>query len=174
MKVLPFLVLAAMTLPAVAQNRRDDFRPGVEVGYLRFSSRQTSDTFGNNGISISPAFGSFASGTRQGITKPDFGLSVSQANGNTLVLVPLGERYTKALSEGGSSPYIGASLDVVPAYSRIQTQNLGGKVSFAAGGSAFAGINLGSRFNIEARYFALSKMRGYDLSHFRLAAGLRF
>lgn len=173
MKILPFLLIPALALPASAQNRRDS-RLGVEVGYLRFSSRNTSDTFGGNGISIAPAFGAFQLGTQRGVTQFDFGVNVSQGNGNTLVFVPIGARYTKALGAGPSRPYIGVSADVAPTYSKIQSLGLGGKTSYATGGSAFAGLNFGNRLNIEARYFALSKVRGYDLSHFRLAAGLRF
>lgn len=173
MKVLPFFVLAALVLPASAQNRRDS-RFGLEVGYLRFSSRNTSDTFGGNGVSISPALGAFRLGTRRGVTQFDFGVNVSQSNGNTLVFVPLGARYTKSLGDGSTRPYVGASLNVAPTYSKIDSLGLGGKTSFATGGSAFAGLNFGNRFNLEARYFALSKVRGYDLSHFRLAAGIRF
>ena len=173
MKVLPFFLLVALALPAVAKGRRDS-RLGVEVGYLRFSSRQTSDTFGGNGISVSPALGAFRLGTRRGVTQFDFGVNVSQGNGNTLVFVPLGARYTKTLGDGPTRPYVGVSADVAPTYSKIASLGLGGKTSFATGGSAFAGLNFGNRFNLEARYFALSKVRGYDLSHFRLAAGVRF
>ncbi len=174
---LPFLALAALvpalSLPARAQSR-SDARPGVELGYLRFSSRLTSDTFGGNGLSISPAFGPIATGTKRGSTQSDFGVNISRGNGNTLVIVPLGVRYIKALGDGATRPYVGGSVDLAPTYSRIQTQNLGGKVSFAAGGSAFVGLALSNRLNLEARYFALSKVRGYDLSHTQIALGLRF
>lgn len=174
MKVLFLALLAgALALPASAQSRRD-FRPGLEVGYFRFDSSRTSGTFGGNGISISPAFGSFRSGTRRGVTQLDFGVNISQSNSNTLVLVPIGVRYTKALSDGLNRPYIGASVDGVPAYSKIETLGLNGKVSFAAGASAFAGVNFSRRFNLEARFFAVSKVRGFDPSHFQIAAGVRF
>jgi hypothetical protein len=177
MKIFPFLIFGvlvpALTLSASAQTRRQS-RIGVELGYTRFNSRQTSDTFGGNGISISPAFGSFRSGTKQGVTQPDFGLNISRGNGNTLIIVPIGERYTKSLGEGAARPYVGASLNLAPTYSKIQTLGLGGRTSLAVGGSALAGINFGNRFNLEARYFALSKVRGYDISHFEFGAGLRF
>ncbi len=175
---LPFLVFAALvpalTLPASAQSRRREARYGLEVGYLRFNSSLTSDTFGGNGFSISPAFGSIASGTTSGVTQRDFGINVSQGNGNTLVIVPIGLRYTKALSDGPTRPYVGGSLNLAPTYSKIETQNLGGKLSLAVGGSALAGIDFNNRLNLEARYFALSKVRGYDLSHVEIALGVRF
>lgn len=165
-------VVSALSLPASAQSR--GFRPGVEVGFFRFSSKATSDTFGGNGISISPAFGAIRAATKRGDVRPDFSFNLSRSNGNTLIFVPIGARYEKALSDKTNQPYVGASLNVAPAYSKIKTLNQGGKFQLAGGGSAFAGYNLGNRFNIEARYFALSKVRGFDLSHFEIAAGVRF
>ncbi len=150
------------------------FRPGVEVGFFHFNSSATGDTFGGNGISISPAFGSIRAATKHGDIRSDFGLKFSRSNSNTLVFLPLGARYVLGLSEKTNQPYIGASLNAVPAYTKIETANLGGKFEVAVGGSAFAGYNFGDRFNIEARYFQISKVRGFDLSHFEVSAGARF
>lgn len=161
------------TVEAPAKKRRG-FRPGVEVGFFRFNSSATGDTFGGNGISISPAFGVIRAATRRGSVRPDFGLNISRSNGNTLVFLPIGARYILGLSDKTNQPYIGASLNAVPAYTKIETLNLGGKFELAVGGSAFAGYNFGDRFNVEARYFQISKVRGFDLSHFEFAAGVRF
>lgn len=157
-------------MPASAQG----FRPGVEVGYFRFNSGATGDTFGGNGISISPAFGSIRAATKHGDIRPDFSLNYSHSNGNTLAFVPVGARYVVGLSDKANQPYVGASLNAVPSYTKIDTLNEGGKFSLGVGGSAFAGYNFGNRFNLEARYFQISKVRGFDLSHFEVSAGVRF
>ncbi|BCM90149.1 hypothetical protein IAD21_02000 [Abditibacteriota bacterium] len=182
------LALPTLALPALAQETTSTpetqiqaptkklrgFRPGVEVGFFHFNSSATGDTFGGNGISISPAFGSIRAATKHGDVRSDIGLKFSHSNGNTLVFVPLGARYVLGLSEKENQPYIGASLNAVPAYTKIDTLNLGGKFEVAVGGSAFAGYNFSDRFNVEARYFQISKVRSFDLSHFEVSAGVRF
>ena len=172
MKILPFLVLGALAAPSFGAPSRLGL--GAEIGYFHFSSSRTSDTFGGNGFSISPAFGSIRVAKRRGQLRPDFGLNVSSSSGNTLVFVPIGARYVVGLSDKTNQPYVGASLNVAPVYTKIKTLGIGGKVQFAGGASAFAGYNFGNRFNLEARYFELSKVRGNDLSHFEIAAGARF
>ena len=172
MKFLPFFVLSALALPATAAPR--GFRPGVEIGYFRFTSSATSNTFGGNGISISPAFGPIRAATKSGTVRPDFSFNLSRSNGNTLVFLPIGARYVVGLSDKTNQPYVGASLNIAPAYTKIEALSQGGKFQVAGGGSIFTGYNFGNRFNIEARYFALSKVRGFDLSHFEIAAGARF
>ncbi|RYX85437.1 hypothetical protein EON83_05580 [bacterium] len=180
--------LLALSLPALAQettptpappidtpNKSSNrFRPGVQVGFFKFNSSATGDTFGGNGISISPAFGAIRAATRHGNWRPDFGVNFSRSNGNTLIFLPIGASYVLGLSEKKNQPYIGASVNAVPAYTKIETANLGGKFELAAGASAFAGYNFGNRFNVEARYFQISKVRGFDLSHFEVSAGVRF
>ena len=193
-KFFSLLLLGLLTISALAQDttptptptpsvavgeptpapRRSAFRLGLSVGYSDFTSSETSDTFGGEGFSISPAFGTIRAAHKRGELRPDFGLNFSRSNGNTLIFVPLGVRYVVGLSEKANQPYVGLSANIVPAYTKIDTLNQGGKFDLAGGGSAFAGYNFSDKYNIEARYYLLSKIRGYDVSNFQVSAGIRF
>lgn len=168
------LGLAIGTVQTV--HAQDENRPrfGLKVGQYRYSSSQTRDTFDGNSLSISPDYSRAVTPDKRGRLRFDFGFNSSSEGENKLFFAPIGVGYRATTGEGATLPYFGGSLNVAPTYLKVPDQNKDGKLSLAVGGSAFAGVQFNQRFTLEARYFLLSKVRGFNLSGLDLSAGVRF
>ena len=167
-------VFALMTAQSV--HAQDENRPrfGLKVGQYRYASSQTRNTFDGNSLSISPDYSRAVTPDKRGRLRFDFGFNSSSDGDNRLIFVPVGVGYRATTGEGSTLPFYGGSLNVAPTYLKVPDQNKDGKLSFAVGGSAFAGVQFNQKFTIEARYFLFSKVRGYNLSGLELSAGVRF
>ena len=147
---------------------------GLKIGQYRYTSAQTRDTFNGNSLSISPTYSRPIEADTKGRLRFDFSFNSSSEGDNRLIMVPVGVGYRRTAGQGETLPYFGGSLNLAPVYLKVPDQNKDGKLSLAAGGSAFVGVQFKQRYILEARYFLLSKVRGYDVSGFDLSAGLRF
>lgn len=149
-------------------------RVGLTIGQYRYTSAQTRDTFGGNSFSISPTYSRPREADTKGHLRFDFSFNSSSNGDNRLIMVPLGVGYRRTAGAGETLPYFGGSLNLAPIYLKVPDQNIGGKLSLAAGGSAFVGVQFQQRYTLEARYFLLSKVRGYDVSGLNFSLGARF
>ena len=132
------------------------------------------DRFGGDSISISPTYSRGLSATKKGHVRFDFSFNYFKHDDNKLFMAPIGLGYRQALSEGKNRPYFGGSVNLVPNYLKVPDDNVDGKWRLSAGASLFAGVSFNRRYNLEARYFMLSKIKGEDPSGLQLAAGIRF
>lgn len=155
--------------------KRPRFRVGPEIGvYLPTSSKARSQ-FGNTWLTVGLGIGSIGRVTSQGQTSLDLQILYQSKNGNHAFLAPIGVGYRVALSQSSSAtPYVGVTADVYLADLRSGDYDVHSGIRTGFGGSALAGINFGDSGFLEARYLAVSRIKGFDLSGLDVTAGYRF
>lgn len=147
---------------------------GLKAGYYAFSSGKSRETFGGDALSISPSFSGAPVDTRDGRFRFDFSIQNFEDGENQLFFVPLTASFRKAIGNGENRPYAGVGLSAAPTYIDVPAEDVRDEFKVALGGTAFVGTRLGRRFSLEARYYLLSQVEGYDLSGAQLTAGVRF
>ncbi|MDQ2799616.1 MAG: hypothetical protein M3Y13_08250, partial [Armatimonadota bacterium] len=160
------------TLPAKKSNR---FQIGPEVGVYLPTSSKTRSEFGGSWLTIGLGLGSINQVRSQGQLAFDLQVLYQRKNGNHAFLAPLGVSYRKAVSQsGGNTVYVGAAADLYLADLRAQDYDVHSGLRTGFGGSVLAGVNFGDSAFLEARYLAVSRIKGFDLSGLDLTAGYRF
>jgi hypothetical protein len=90
-------------------------------------------------------------------------------------MAPVGVSYRRALSQNVAfGPYIGASADLFLTQIRDDSDGIISRVRGAGGGSVFIGTRFSHSAYVQARYFLVSDVRGFDLSGVNLTTGYRF
>ncbi len=160
------------TLPAKKSNR---FQIGPEVGVYLPTSAKTRNEFGGSWFTIGLGLGSINQVRAQGQVAFDLQVLYQQKNGNHVFLAPVGVSYRTAVSQsGGNTVYVGAAADLYLADLRAQDYDVHSGLRTGFGGSVLAGVNFGDSAFLEARYLAVSRIKGFDLSGLDLTAGYRF
>lgn len=155
--------------------KKKRFSFGPEVGAYIPTSGKTRDAFGDTWYNYGIGFGAVQSADAKGKFQFDLNLLGGNRNGNRSYLAPIGASYRRALSTSkSSSPYVGASLDVVPTYLKAPSYGVHSRLRFTGGGSVFAGFTFSESAYLQARYYAVGKSAGFDLSGLSLGAGFRF
>ena len=151
------------------------FTIGPEVGAYIPTSNKARDAFGDTWYNYGFGFGAIQSADLKGRFQFDLNILGGSRSGNRAYLFPLGASYRRALTTNRSaSPYVGASLNFVPTYLRAGNYGVTSKLRYAGGASAFAGFTFSDSAYLQARYYAISKSAGFDLSGLSLSAGFRF
>lgn len=155
--------------------RRNRFRIGPEVGVYLPTSAKSRDQFGSTWLTVGLGIGSIGRITPQGQTSFDLQILYQSKNGNHAFLAPIGIGYRIAVSQSGSATaYVGATADLYLADLRSGDYDVHSGLRTGFGGSALAGVNFGDSGFLEARYLAVSRIKGFDLSGLNVTAGYRF
>ena len=155
--------------------KRTRFRIGPEVGVYLPTSSKSRDQFGSSWLTIGLGLGDIGRITPQGQTSFDLQVLYQSKNGNHAFLAPIGIGYRVAVSRSGpNTAYVGATADLLLADLRSGDYNVHSGLRTGFGGSALAGVNFGDSGYLEARYLAVSRIKGFDLSGLNVTAGYRF
>ncbi len=155
--------------------RQSRFRIGPEVGVYLPTSSKARDQFGSSWLTIGLGIGSIGRVVPQGQTSFDLQVLYQSKNGNHVFLAPVGIGYRLAVSQSGQNTlYVGATADVYLADLRSGDYDVHSGLRTGFGGSALVGANFGDSGFLEARYLAVSPIKGFDLSGLNLTAGYRF
>lgn len=148
---------------------------GLDVFYLRFSQDRARNRFGD-AFGFGLGLGGFQRAQQKGEFAPVFDFLTAGRNDSNALLVPLGVGYRRGLSTDTQQiqPYIGATAEFVGTYIGSRPDDIKWGFRPAYGGSAFIGLNYQNRGFLEARYRAISDVRGFDFSGVQLGAGVRF
>jgi hypothetical protein len=156
-------------------HRKPKFRIGPAVGVYLPSSSKTRAAFGDTWVSIGIGLGSINPVSTKGTLALDLNILYHDRDGNHVFFAPLGLGYRIALTPGRNViPYVGVSADVDFSDITSNPANIHNSFEVGGGGSAFIGVNFTDRAFIEARYYGLSSVNGYDLSGLNIDAGYRF
>lgn len=153
---------------------------GIDLDAFLPSSGKTRSRFGNDwgGIGIGIGRPDRPSGT--GRISFEFSSEYKKSGDHHAFVAPIGVSYRRAFSAdaltNGSKfiPYYGVSADLVAADLRSVEDNVHSGFRLAAGGSALVGTTIGASGFAEAKYLAVSKVKGFDLSGIKLSVGVRF
>ena len=159
-----------------AAKRSSRFRFGPEVGvYLPTSSKARSQ-FGSSWVTLGLGLGDITRATAQGSFGFDLQILYQSRHGNHAFLAPVGVSYRRAFTEttGDTIPYYGVTADINFADIRSGDYDVHSGIRTGFGGSALLGLSFGGSGYLEARYLAVSRIKGFDLSGLNLTAGYRF
>lgn len=162
--------------PSAPSKPKPRFRIGPEIGFYLPTNSKTRDRFGNLWSTLGLGIGQIDPVTTKGQTAFDLHLLYQKKGDNSVFLAPIGVSYRQALSQNGgsSTPYAGASLDLLLASIHSKEDNVGGGLKTGVGGSVFIGVNLSQNGYVEARYLLTSDLSGFNLSGLNISAGYRF
>ena len=171
---------AAPPSPAAAPEepekpRRRRLRFGPQAGVYLPSNGKTRDRFGGSWVSYGVGFGSVRRADNKGRIVFDFSILTESRGDNRAFIAPIGVGYYRALAPPGPvTPYVGASVNLYLADLRSRRDDVSSGVRAGGGGSLLLGTTVGERGYVEARYRAISRIKGFDFSGLGLTAGLRF
>jgi len=155
--------------------RRARFRIGPEIGVYLPTSAKARDQFGSTWLTLGLGIGSIGRITPQGQTSFDLQVLYQTKNGNHAFLAPVGIGYRVAVSQSGQNTlYVGATADLLLADLRSGDYDVHSGLRTGFGGSALVGANFGDSGFLEARYLAVTSIKGFDLSGLNVTAGYRF
>ncbi|BDI28139.1 hypothetical protein CCAX7_001900 [Capsulimonas corticalis] len=142
--------------------------------YLPTNSH-TKDRFGSSWSSIGLGIGGVGQSAAHSIWAPELNVIYQSKGDNNVLIVPIGVTYrTHSDASGGATPYTGASAGLLVVNLKSKDDNVPSGTSGGAYGSIYAGVSLKENYFVEARYYATSKVRTFDLSGASLTAGIRF
>jgi hypothetical protein len=151
-------------------------RFGPQVGLYLPTNGRTRNRLGSSWSNIGFGIGDISDIHRNRRLALDISF-ISNSNGEAKVfLAPIGLAYSIGLGNQGRSTaaYTGISANLVIASLRSDADNLPSRTSVTGGASVFLGNRFSESGYLEARYNAIGKIRGFDLSGINLTAGLRF
>lgn len=185
------IVPGAVTPPPIAPSpdagtdkpKRRGFRvPKIGVDFDSFmpSSGKTRSRFGSSwgGIGFGIGRPSRPSGT--GRVSFDFSTLYKKSGDHHAFAAPVGISYRRAFNANALTngspliPYYGVSLNLVGVDLRSPEDNVHSGFRFTEGGSLLVGTTVGKSGFVEGKYAAVGKVKGFDLSGFKLTAGIRF
>lgn len=159
--------------PTRTVKKRFHFGPDLEL-FLPTSSK-TRERYGSSWFGIGAGFGSVTPEGLLGSWSGEFYLIHNDNKGHEAYIIPLGIGYRRAVVDRlDVRPYVGASVNLVLGSFNSPTDGIPWGLRAAGGGSVLAGVTFHRSGYIEARYLAVSKMRGLDFSGLNLTAGIRF
>ncbi|MBW3621984.1 MAG: hypothetical protein KY468_01080 [Armatimonadetes bacterium] len=156
---------------------RQRFRIGPEVGVYFPTSSEVRDLFGGSWVTFGLGFGGVGGADPGGRLEPDITFIYKNSADGHIFMAPLGVGYRKALNrnpESSSTPYAGASANLILADVQSQINNVDTNLKAVAGGSVFAGVSFRDRAYVEARYRMTGRVGGFNLSGMQVSAGFRF
>ena len=167
--------------PPPAKNSDDDgdsghISFGPEIGLYIPTDSKTRSAFGGTWFSVGLGLGEIRKASQSGRFQADFGLfGTSHSGGHQVYMAPLGVSYIRALNDNeNSAPYVGASADIVLTQIRSDPDGIVSRIRGTGGGSVFIGEAINKKSYVQARYFLMGDVRGYNLSGVNLSYGYRF
>jgi len=166
----------AMVVPGAHAQDKKKLLFGPQLGFFTPSSQKTRERFGGSWTNIGIGLGDVAAPKESGELSIDFNILSSRAAQAEAWIAPIGLVYRKSSPESlKTRPYFGASVDylVTNLRSNYTLDKIPSGWRTGTGGSFFGGVTVGNRFYIEGRYYAFTKVRGFDLSGTNIAIGWR-
>jgi hypothetical protein len=163
--------------PAPEPQRRPRFYIGPELGVYFPTDSKTKDAFGSTIFNYGIGLGAVGRASDKGAFGVDFRIITGRGSNGRMFLAPLGIQYARALGDPTSQtniPYVGASANLFLTHLDSDKYGVNGKLRFAGGGSVFLGVTFSERGYIQARYYGVSKVAGFNLSGFGISTGYRF
>lgn len=97
-----------------------------------------------------------------------------ESGGNRAHLYPVGLAYTRRLPDAKAfAPYAGLGASVCAVDLRSAVDGVDTGVRATSGACLFVGAYVGSRVNVEATYYTISRIEGFELGGLKLAANMR-
>ena len=151
---------------------------GPEFGAYLPTSARTRDAFGGVWTNIGVRVGNVRQANPRGVLAFEFQVLRNSRGGSRATLIPLTATYRRGLFSPGSDaavrPYVGIGTGLYLADLRSDKYDVTSGFRGAAGVSLLAGMTMRGKARVEARYLGVSRVKGFDLSGFNLAAGFRF
>lgn len=178
---------AAQTPPPQTEKKQQEKKrgfqiPKIGVNYNIFlpSSGKTRDRFGKTWGGIGLGVGRPDRPSGSGRLSLDFSTEYRKSGDHHAFAAPLGVSYRRAFSadalERGSTfvPYYGVSADLVIVDLRSPEDGVHSGFRLSEGGSLLVGTTVGASGFLEAKYTAIARVKGFDLSGASLSVGVRF
>lgn len=174
--------------PKPADEKKHGFQiPKIGVDYDIFlpSSGKTRSRFGNSWGGIGVGVGRPDRPSGGGRISFDFSTEYKKSGDDHAFVAPVGVSYRRAFNpsdlvesaEGDKHtfiPYYGVSADLVVVDLHSVEDNVHSRFRLSEGGSVLIGTTIGSSGFVEAKYMAIAKVQGFDLSGTKLVVGVRF
>ena len=163
------------TPPAVTPHKKPRLLFGPELGLFLPTSSHTKNTFGNSWFNYGLGLGSIQRADARGGLQFDLNIISNTRSSQRAIIAPIGVAYRHSLASNvHSGAYYGASVNYVLTQLRSDNEGILSRVRGTAGGSVFLGTTFDEKAYLQARYYAVGKVRGYDLSGLNLSLGYRF
>ena len=153
---------------------------GIDVDTFMQTSGKTRSRFGSSVVGVGFGFGRPDRPSGAGRLSFDFSTQYKKTGDHHEFMAPIGISYRRAFSaedlvrDHTFIPYYGVSADLVAVDLRSVEDNVHSGFHFTAGGSALVGTTVGKSGFAEAKYLAVGKVKGFDLSGIKLSVGVRF
>ncbi len=153
---------------------------GIDASIFAPSNGKTRSRFGKTWTIIGLALGRPDSPSAAGRFGADFDVTQNSSGNHHAFVAPLGIHYRRAFSADDVTrkrpliPYYGVSADFVVLDLRSPEDNVHSRFRLGYGGSAVVGTTVGASGFAEAKYLAIGKVRGFDLSGASVTVGIRF
>lgn len=156
-------------------SRRFPFGP--EAGFYVLADGKSADAFGRVFSNIGLGIGSLQRAQKKGQYYFDANLITNRRRGSDVVMFPLGGAYRRSIARKEDTylnPYIGGSTHLIPMQLQSERYGLLSRFRVGLGGSVFVGCNVGANAYLQARYYQMNTVRGFNLSGTSLSMGYRF
>ena len=176
----PTTPAAATTTPATAPPSDDGphhkrFTFGPEVGVYFPSNGKVQDAFGTAWFNFGLGIGDVQQVKNGGHLQFDFSVLAQTRGDKQIYIAPVGVSYQYGLgSKGTTGPYVGASANFVLTQLRDDDAHIVTRIRGTGGGSVFIGTSFGPRAYVQARYYGMGAIRGFNFSGFNIGTGVRF
>ncbi len=153
---------------------------GIDASLFVPSNGKTRRRFGKTWTIIGLALGRPDSPSAAGRFGADFDVTQNSSGNHHAFVAPLGIHYRRAFSADDVTrkrpliPYYGGAVDFVVLDLRSPEDNVHSRFRLGYGGSAVVGTTVGASGFAEAKYLAIGRVRGFDLSGASVTVGVRF
>lgn len=155
------------------QSRR--FTIGPELGLFFLTNGKARNAFGSTFFNYGIGLGNIPRARGHGDWLFDATIISGSRSGGRVLLAPIGASYRIALGKGENvRPFAGVSANLIIANLRADRYNVGNGTGVTGGGSLFAGFTFGEQAYLQARYYGMGAVRGFNLSGLNLSTGFRF
>ena len=152
---------------------------GPEFGVFLPTSGKAGDAFGTAWTNLGVGVGRVRGANPRGAFAFEFQVLRNRRGGSRALLLPLTVTYRRGLlppgrGAAGARPYVGLGTGLYLADLRSEKYGVTSGFRGTIGVTALAGATVGDRAVVEARYLAVGRVKGFDLSGVNLTAGFRF
>ena len=162
------------------KHRTEVPKVGFDVSIFVPSDGKARGRFGGTWATIGIALGRPDRPSGAGRLEADFDVTQTSSRRHHAFIAPLGVRYRRAFRPGDVMsgrplvPYYGAAADFVVLDLRSPEDDVHSRFRFGYGGSAVVGTTVGASGFVEAKYQAVGRVKGFDLSGASFTVGVRF
>jgi hypothetical protein len=159
-----------------SEGRQKRLRFGPQVGIYLPTDARARDRFGTSWSNVGFGIGNISDIHQNRRLALDISFISNSRGDSKVFLAPIGLAYSIGLGNQtrSTAAYTGISANLVIASLRSDSDNLPTRTNVTGGAAVFLGNRFSESGYIEARYNAMGKVRGFDLSGINLTAGLRF